>query len=55
MTVTVFVAVTGGSVTAAVFMLVAVLRGIEIKELQSFVADAATIGFFNALRTSETD
>ena len=53
-TITVLVVVTGAGVTVAIETLVVVLSGIEMKELQNFVAEALTAGLWRMLRTSDT-
>lgn len=48
------VVVTGAGVTVAIETLVAVLSGIEMKELQNLVAEALMAGLWRMLRTSDT-
>ena len=48
------VVVTGAGVTVAVEALVAVFNGIEMKELQNFVADALKAGLCSMLTTFDT-
>lgn len=53
-TVTVLVVVTGAGVFVTFEILVVVLKGIEMKELQNLVAEALMAGLWRMLRTSET-